>query len=384
MSQMKERRLTRLALVVVAATVLVACTRPEKRDGPAGGAIAQPAAGSPSDGQDPTEAQAEGRTPDDGGQGRRPRRGGWKTYSNRVYRVVLRHPPEWQGPMEGTAVRHEGTSGFFDLGAASGGGATLNEVCRSDAGHKLNPFGTRPRIESLRVQGQEACLILPSSDQPRDMKGHSQLLVRYPEPVQVGGSRYELLALYADRDHVRAIARTLRFLPVAQGGGTTTRCAKVSGGKAGVVANLVDVRLTTSAGHDRMTFVFEPASVPTPDGGRTRVQPGAPRYELDTARPPFAEDPSGRPMAVSGNAFSRITFHGASGVDLSGTTARRTYLGPRRFTPGFSVLREAQQEGDFESTSSWILGLSRPRCPRAVELSNPTRVVVEFPHGPRR
>lgn len=376
---MKERRSTGLALVVVAAMWLVACTSTEKRDGPARDAIAQPAAGSPSGGQGPTGAEAEGRKPH-GGQGRHHRHGSWKTYTNSVYRVVLRHPAEWQGPVQGTAARHEGPSGFFDLGAVSGGGATLKEVCRSEAGHRLNPYGTRPRIESLRVQGREACLILPSSDQAREMKGQAQLLVRYPEPVVVGGSRSELLALYADRDHVRAITRTLRFLPV--GGGT--RCAKVSGGKAGVVAHLVDVRLSTSAGHDRMTFVFEPASYPTPDGGRTPVQPGAPRYELEAARPPFAEDPSGRPMAVSGNAFSRVTFHGASGVDLSGTTARRTYLGPRRFTPGFRVLREAQEEGDFEATLSWVLGLNRPRCPRVVELSNPTRVVVELPHRPGR
>ncbi len=166
----------------------------------------------------------------------------------------------------------------------------------------------------------------------------------------------------------------------APGGPERTRCGKITGGKAGVMAHLVDVRLGSHAGYDRMTFVFEPASVPTPDGGRTPVQSGTPRYEIGPATPPFTEDPSDRPMSVRGAAFSRITLHGVSGVDLSGSTARQTYRGPRHFKPGFKVLREAQQESDFEATMSWVLGQSRPRCPRVLELSNPPRLAVQFPH----
>ncbi len=90
-----------------------------------------------------------------------------------------------------------------------------------------------------------------------------------------------------------------------------TRCGNVSGGKAGGLAHLVDVRLGSHAGYDRMTFVFEPASVPTPDGGRIPPQSGTPRYEVGTATPPpFVEDPSDRPMTVSGGGSTALGARG--------------------------------------------------------------------------
>jgi hypothetical protein len=148
-------------------------------------------------------------------------------------------------------------------------------------------------------------------------------------------------------------------------------CPRLTGGEEGVYMNLVDVRVGAHAGYDRVVFEFqEPDPNPAGNGG-------IPHYQLRTARAPFTEDPSDLPIDVEGDAFARIIFQGASGYDFDGNA---TYDGPRRLTPGFGTLTDVVEGGDFEATMTWILGLSRTTCWRVQELSNPTRLVVDFHH----
>jgi TolB protein len=67
-------------------------------------------------------------------------------------------------------------------------------------------------VESIQIQGQDACLILPSEDQPADMSGQAGLIVCYTELVQVGGDVYHYFILWADRDHIREMTETLQFV----------------------------------------------------------------------------------------------------------------------------------------------------------------------------
>jgi TolB protein len=59
------------------------------------------------------------------------------------------------------------------------------------------------------VDGQEACLILPSDDQPEAMEGQAALVVTYPEPISIGDESYAFLILWADQDHIRRIAESV-------------------------------------------------------------------------------------------------------------------------------------------------------------------------------
>ena len=103
-------------------------------------------------------------------------------------------------------------------------------------------------------------------------------------------------------------------------------CRPETGGQSGVYTNLVDVRVGTHGDYDRITFEFR-APKPNP-GGKS----GIPLYEIRSARPPFTHDGSGEPLAVSGNAFVNLVFHGATGVDLE---YEPTYHGPAVLRPGF-------------------------------------------------
>jgi hypothetical protein len=134
---------------------------------------------------------------------------GWETYSSERFGVRFRYPAGWQlDPVHG-GERYAGEDGYFILDAIGSGGAAIDEVTTNQASHHLRPFGSRPTIERLEVQGQEARLILPSAD--ASMGDQAQLIARYPEPVTILGTAYDHFALYADQAHIRTIAQTLQF-----------------------------------------------------------------------------------------------------------------------------------------------------------------------------
>jgi len=137
----------------------------------------------------------------------------WRTYLNSVYNVELKYPNNWQLKEEvAYAHKYEGNDGFFQISAVSGTGLTMDEVCKNEAHHKLKPYGSQPKIEKLRIQNKEACLILPSDDHPEVMKNQAALIVQYPQPIQISGESYNYFILWADRDHLNEIAKTFRFI----------------------------------------------------------------------------------------------------------------------------------------------------------------------------
>jgi hypothetical protein len=154
-----------------------------------------------------------------------------------------------------------------------------------------------------------------------------------------------------------------------------TECAPATGG-GDHLAQLTKVRVGTHDGYDRVTFEFAP-----PENGPVAF--GVPRYQLSRASLPITEDASGRTVAVDGHHYAGIVFHGGTGVDMTTSDPngyKLTYTGSREIKPGFGVLAEAQQTGDFEATLSWAFGLNRESCWRVSELQDPMRVVVDFLH----
>jgi hypothetical protein len=74
------------------------------------------------------------------------------------------------------------------------------------------------------------------------------------------------------------------------------------------------------------------------------------------------EDGSGRAVAVKGTAFVVVHFTPASGADLSGSTFKLVYRGPKRLKPAArGPVQEVVRTGDFESILSWTIGLDKRR-----------------------
>jgi len=138
---------------------------------------------------------------------------GLKTYTNSYFKIALQYPGNWQmdpqysDPQSGQ--KFVGQEGFFLIGAMDGD--TIDQVTLSEAHHKLRPYGSQPSISSQQIQGREARLVLPSTDQPIGMVNQSLLVVRYPNPVTISGQPCRFFALYVDRNHILTIAQTLRF-----------------------------------------------------------------------------------------------------------------------------------------------------------------------------
>lgn len=139
-------------------------------------------------------------------------------YVSEQFSVTVAYPADWRpgNPDEGALFR--GEDGFFGLSSAYMVAETVEAVCalelESNARTDKNPnqrFGSRPNVEHLQVNGQPACLILPSDDQqPPD--GGALLLVQYPTAYE----HNRTLMLSADRAHVRQIGASLRFTPPPQ------------------------------------------------------------------------------------------------------------------------------------------------------------------------
>jgi hypothetical protein len=131
------------------------------------------------------------------------------------YAVQFQYPTTWQ--VTNTAkISMAGPDGFFQLSMMNGDPADLMNTCRSEANRPLPLFGSATTIETLTVDGQEACLILPAGGQlPDETAQHGGMLIaRYPQPnVSQFGDRYAYLMLIADEAHLHTIVSTVRFLP---------------------------------------------------------------------------------------------------------------------------------------------------------------------------
>lgn len=129
-------------------------------------------------------------------------------YSNPVYHVSFPYPANWRMVSE---VRYEGTDGFFQISAISSEGS-ISEVCRGEAFHPLQPYGSSPRMVMTTIHHQTACFIFPSGDQPKEMRNQAALIVKYPRPVLIQGTLYHYFILWADQNHIVPMARGLSFI----------------------------------------------------------------------------------------------------------------------------------------------------------------------------
>lgn len=128
------------------------------------------------------------------------------------------------------------------------------------------------------------------------------------------------------------------------------------------IANIVDVRIGSHEGFDRVVFEFEQ---------------GTPELTLSRAEPPFAADGSGMPIDVEGSSFLALVMRGGTKQTDSGTSS---YDGPTEFTDGGPGLVHLVEGGDFERQSTWYFGLDDEACVRVLTLDDPHRLVIDIEH----
>lgn len=131
-------------------------------------------------------------------------------YTSTEYRVSFEYPADWQ-PVPGTGgYRFEGSDGFFELGAATED-ISASVLAGPAEGSEL-PYGSSPVVQEIRAGGEQGGIVVPSSDQSTAMRHQAVLVVSYPEPVSINGRTYQYFLLWADKQHIRGFADSLRFL----------------------------------------------------------------------------------------------------------------------------------------------------------------------------
>ncbi len=134
----------------------------------------------------------------------------WEPYASERYLVSLKYPSKWY---DSGNDNFRGEDGYVSLTGSSMIAPTAKVACEAIYEHTPNklgeyPYGTDPSLEFLLVDGQPACLIFPSDDQRVHESKRALLFVDYPP----GNGQSWILAVTADRDHIRAIAGTLKFV----------------------------------------------------------------------------------------------------------------------------------------------------------------------------
>lgn len=131
-------------------------------------------------------------------------------YTSEEYAVSFKYPRAWKA-ISADASSFTGRSGFVEFSAMSGEGHTHQEAAAIIASHALQPYGSAPIITTTNIQGHEASLIMPASDQGEEWRHEASLVIPYPEAVQIGGSKYRYFILTADKEHIESIGQTVRF-----------------------------------------------------------------------------------------------------------------------------------------------------------------------------
>jgi hypothetical protein len=149
------------------------------------------------------------------------------------------------------------------------------------------------------------------------------------------------------------------------GAGTTPVSGPATGDETALLERIAVAR---HEGYDRVVFQF-----------RNHL----PGYRVEYQSPPFAEDGSGNPVHVAGNAFVVVRMEPASGFDVTTGEGELVYKGPTRIKGsdvGTSVVHELVRLGDFEAVLTWVIGLEERVDFRMLMLENPARLVVDFRH----
>ena len=131
-------------------------------------------------------------------------------------------------------------------------------------------------------------------------------------------------------------------------------CTDKSGGAASAAATVTAIRIAHHDGYDRLVVDFASNAMP--------------EYQLTRqATSTFIRDASGQPVTLQGSAGIRAVLRNS---DIASGVAND-------LKPNLPRIREVTQIGNFERVVSYGVGLATPACFRVLELTGPTRLVID-------
>ena len=153
----------------------------------------------------------------------------------------------------------------------------------------------------------------------------------------------------------------------APGSTPNTACAPQTGGSNTFRSVITAIRVAHNPGFDRVVFELGPNAVGTY---------GLPPFSVEVASTFIAT--SGQPVRVDGNAFFLVRLNNTDAHDQNG----KQTVTPTDIKPTTPLVKEVRIVEDFEAVNRWAIGLDHLVCPSVLTLSNPVRVVLDFPTPP--
>ncbi len=139
-------------------------------------------------------------------------------YSNPYFRISLEYPAGWLPDVAGQAykkipLRFKGLNGYFGIDAIGAGKTvSIDDAVKTLAiDNPRKPYGQKPDIKNIFVDGNEARIIMPSADQAIEANREAVIIVKYPKAVEIGSDQFYFFMLYADSDHIFSLGDTLKF-----------------------------------------------------------------------------------------------------------------------------------------------------------------------------
>ena len=157
----------------------------------------------------------------------------------------------------------------------------------------------------------------------------------------------------------RAIAPPIPSSGAQEGwtAGNTTRESRASG-----APTLVAVRTARQPGYDRTVFEFAGDELPG--------------YHIEYVDRPVRQCGSGEPVPLPGDAWLLVRFNPANAHTEEG----RPTVTDRDQSPDLGLLKRLRLICDYEAYVEWVLALAAPNPYRVLELSGPTRLVLDVQH----
>lgn len=140
-----------------------------------------------------------------------------RTYRSDLYRLQLDVPATFKPDPDYFPVRLSDGKGFVQLSATGAPSGRLSDACARETDHHLLPYGPKPRVDFVTLDGQLACRISVSGAVNPYTGIGVGYVVSLPEPApphpRAGPSAppFPFVLVTADPTHAELIPRTLKL-----------------------------------------------------------------------------------------------------------------------------------------------------------------------------
>ncbi len=133
-------------------------------------------------------------------------------YISDAFGITFKYPASWnKNPRY--EDKYEGKSGFFEVSGYESNKDNIDSAVQEEIDEPYMPYGSKPTIKKLIVDGQPAREIIPSADQGDIITDRdTALVVQYKTPVTVEGKTYPYLIIWTNKDNLPLIIRSLKFI----------------------------------------------------------------------------------------------------------------------------------------------------------------------------